>query len=331
MRAIELSPAVIVGTGLVGASVGCALTAAGIDVHLFDAVASHATVAASLGAGTTEPVEAADVRLVVVAVPPAYLADEVASALKKYPHATVTDVGSVKGTIINALRTRKASGLKRYCGGHPMAGSHHTGPMTARADLFVDRTWVVAPHDTASAATVLDVQELARTCGARVVTLGPAHHDAVPAHPQPVERRDAPAGQLDIAPASVTRDQRHRAELVDHDVDERGARGVDVTGGRSGCRIHPRLDETAVRGIHLAAHAVDENAEQVGPAAQRADRVEVGGNVGGADSRRPGAESAGGTGSHPSSLRARYDGLISTDPAITGELAEERPGKPRGH
>ena len=177
MRAIELSPAVIVGTGLVGASVGCALTAAGIDVHLFDAVASHATVAASLGAGTTEPVEAADVRLVVVAVPPAYLADEVASALKKYPHATVTDVGSVKGTIINALRTRKASGLKRYCGGHPMAGSHHTGPMTARADLFVDRTWVVAPHDTASAATVLDVQELARLCGARVVTLGPAHHD----------------------------------------------------------------------------------------------------------------------------------------------------------
>jgi hypothetical protein len=84
-----------------------------------------------------------------------------------------------------------------------------------------------------------------------VVDVRPSHHDAVPAHPQPVERRDTPAGQLDIAPASVTRDQRHRAELVDRDVDERGARGVDVTGGRSGCRIHPRLDETAVRGIHL--------------------------------------------------------------------------------
>ena len=177
MRAPVLSPAVIVGAGLVGASVGCALTAAGVEVHLADLVPSHAMVAASRGGGTVEPIDPKDVRLVVVAVPPAHLADEVASALKTYPNATVTDVGSVKGTIINDLRARRASGLKRYCGGHPMAGSHLAGPLTARADLFVDRTWVVAPHDTASAATVLDVQELARVCGARVVTLGPAHHD----------------------------------------------------------------------------------------------------------------------------------------------------------
>lgn len=177
MRAIDLSPTVIIGTGLVGASVGCALTAAGIETHLVDLVPSHATVAASRGAGTVDPVDPALVKLVVVAVPPAHLAEVVASALKKYPRASVTDVGSVKGTVIADLRARRASGLKRYCGSHPMAGSQHAGPVTARADLFVDRTWVVAPHDTASAATVLDVSELARLCGARVVTLGPAHHD----------------------------------------------------------------------------------------------------------------------------------------------------------
>ncbi|SMO41309.1 prephenate dehydrogenase [Propioniciclava tarda] len=177
MRAIELSPTLIIGSGLVGASVGCALTAAGIAVHVTDLVPAHVAVAASRGAGTTDPVAPGDVRLVVVAVPPDRLSDVVASALKTYPHATVTDVGSVKGTVINDLRARRASGLKRYCGGHPMAGSHLAGPVAARADLFVDRTWVVAPHDTAAAATVLDVQELARLCGARIVTLGPAHHD----------------------------------------------------------------------------------------------------------------------------------------------------------
>ncbi len=176
MKPIELSPALVIGTGLVGASVGCALTAAGVTVHLIDLVPSHAMVAASRGAGTTDPIEPREVRLVVIAVPPAHLADAVASALKTYPKATVTDVGSVKGTVINDLRSRTLK-LTRYCGGHPMAGSHQAGPLTARADLFVDRTWVVAPHDTASAATVLDVQELARLTGARVVTLGPAHHD----------------------------------------------------------------------------------------------------------------------------------------------------------
>lgn len=172
-----LSPALVVGAGLVGASVGCALTAAGIDVHLCDLVESHARVAASRGAGTVDPVDPGLVRLVVVAVPPAHLAEEIAAALGQYPHATVTDVGSVKGTIINDLRARRVPGLRRYCGGHPMAGSHRDGPLTARADLFVDRTWVVAPHDTAAASAVLDVQELARLCGARLVTLGPAHHD----------------------------------------------------------------------------------------------------------------------------------------------------------
>lgn len=177
MRPIELSPAVVVGAGLVGASVGCALSAAGVRVHLVDVSPAHAVVAASRGAGTVEPADPEQVRLVVVAVPPAQVADAVASALRAYPHATVTDVGSVKGPIIGELRRRGVKGLRRYCGGHPMAGSHQAGPVTARADLFVDRTWVVAPHDTAAAHAVLDVQELARLCGARVVTLGPAHHD----------------------------------------------------------------------------------------------------------------------------------------------------------
>lgn len=171
-----LSPALVIGTGLVGASVAHALTRAGVSVHLQDRVSSHAHVAASRGAGSTTAVEPGEVRLVVVAVPPEALPRVIAKALATYPLATVTDVGSVKGTVLAALR-RTGADLSRYVGSHPMAGSQHVGPLTAHADLFVDRTWVITPHDTSAAHAVLDVQELAALCGSRRVTMGAAHHD----------------------------------------------------------------------------------------------------------------------------------------------------------
>lgn len=176
MIPIDLSPTLVVGTGLVGASIGLALTRAGVHVHLSDATSSHARVAASLGGGTTARPDADGVRLVVVAVPPDALADVVQDCLTNYPNATVADVGSVKGTVLAELRSRGLD-LSRYVGSHPMAGSQKPGPLTASADLFVDRTWVVTPHDTSAAHAVLDVQELARLCGARRVTMGAAHHD----------------------------------------------------------------------------------------------------------------------------------------------------------
>ncbi len=176
MNPPDLSPALVIGTGLVGASVAHALTRAGLRVHLQDKVSSHARVAASRGAGSTSAPEPAEVRLVVVAVPPEALAKVISRSLHTYPNATVTDVGSVKGTVLGALRRTDAD-LSRYVGSHPMAGSQHVGPLTANPDLFVDRTWVITPHDTSAAHAVLDVQELAALCGARKVTMGAAHHD----------------------------------------------------------------------------------------------------------------------------------------------------------
>ena len=176
MNEPSLTPAVVIGAGLVGASVGAALTTAGVEVHLIDSVSSHARVAASRGGGSTEPIDPATVRLVVVAVPPAKLAEVVADALATYGKATVTDVGSVKGTVLADLRARGVN-LARYVGSHPMAGSQRVGPLTARADLFADRTWVITPHDTSRAKAVLTVHALARACGARIVSMGATHHD----------------------------------------------------------------------------------------------------------------------------------------------------------
>lgn len=176
VNTMDLSPAVVIGSGLIGASVGCAMTKAGIEVHLEDHNQSHAVVAATIGAGTVAPLAAEHVALVVVAVPPSALADVIAESLERFPRAIVTDVGSVKGTVVADLRRRHLD-LSRYVGSHPMAGSQHSGPLTAHADLFVDRTWVLTPHDTSRAQAVLVVQALARICRARILTMGAAHHD----------------------------------------------------------------------------------------------------------------------------------------------------------
>jgi prephenate dehydrogenase len=168
---------VVIGAGLIGASIGCALTAAGRQVFLRDSTISHARVAATLGAGSTDVPVAEEVGLVVVAVPPRAIADVVAQALRSYPLATVTDVGSVKAGVLDALWSDEID-LPRYVGSHPMAGSQHSGPVTARADLFTDRTWVITPHRRSDPASVQRVVALAETCAAVTVVMDVDDHDA---------------------------------------------------------------------------------------------------------------------------------------------------------
>jgi prephenate dehydrogenase len=167
---------VVIGAGLVGASIGMALVGTGHRVHLRDRVSSHARVAAGLGAGTTDKAAADEVDLVVVAVPPAAIAAAILGALERYPSAVVTDVGSVKGAVLADLAASGAD-LSRYVGSHPMAGSQHAGPLTSTADLFVDRTWVVTPHLTSAPDAVARVEQLARDCGGRVIVLDAREHD----------------------------------------------------------------------------------------------------------------------------------------------------------
>ena len=173
----SVSRVVIIGAGLIGASIGCALSAAGYAVHLRDHKISHARVAAGLGAGTIDPPGSADVDLVVVAVPPGAIADLVVHSLQVYPNATVTDVGSVKAGVLDALWQRDVE-LGRYVGSHPMAGSHHSGPMTAHPGLFVDRTWVVTPHRRSAPESVTRVRAVVHACGAREVIMDVDDHDA---------------------------------------------------------------------------------------------------------------------------------------------------------
>lgn len=173
----ELDPTVVIGAGLLGASIGAALTRAGVTVHLTDAVLSHARVAASLGSGTTDKPDPAAVRLVVVATPPRSLAAVIGEALDRYPNAVVTDVGSVKGRVLRQLQATGRD-LSRYLGSHPMAGSQHSGPTSASADLFEGRTWAVTPHRQVTETTADRVRALIELCGARYTAFTPEDHDS---------------------------------------------------------------------------------------------------------------------------------------------------------
>ena len=167
----------IVGTGLIGASLGIALSRAGFQVFLDDPSPTAAALARDLGAGVLAADTVAVPDVVVVAAPPDVVADVVAAELARWPDAVVTDVASVKGAVLTALQDRGAD-LSRYVGSHPMAGREKSGAMAAQGDLFEGRSWVVAPGPQASAGAVKRVRQIAEAAGSVVLIMTPDEHDA---------------------------------------------------------------------------------------------------------------------------------------------------------
>ncbi|WP_460773311.1 prephenate dehydrogenase [Microbacterium sp. GXF7504] len=165
----------IVGAGLLGASIGHALSALGVDVALADTSPAQLRLAVDYGAGRTAR-DGDEPGLIVVAVPPDVVADVVERELRAYPEAVVTDVASVKLEPYLRLRERGAD-LRRYIGSHPLAGRERGGAIAARADLFVGRPWVVCRDGETSAADLARVEGLALDLGATPIEMGPEEHD----------------------------------------------------------------------------------------------------------------------------------------------------------
>jgi prephenate dehydrogenase len=201
----------IVGAGLLGSSIGHALTARGVDVALADASPSQLRLAVDYGAGRAAR-EDDDPSLVVVAVPPDVTADAIERELARYPRAVVTDVASVKLEPLLALRARGVD-LTHYIGSHPLAGRERGGAISARADIFVGRPWVVCRDEGTSASDLALVEGLALDLGATPIEMSPDDHDravALVSHvPQLVASLlagrfvDAPDGSLRLAGQGV--------------------------------------------------------------------------------------------------------------------------------
>ena len=201
----------IVGAGLLGSSIGHALSARGIDVSLDDSSPSQLRLAIDYGAGR-RPRDDDDPSLIVVAVPPDVTADVIERELAQHPLAVVTDVASVKLEPLRVLRERGVD-LTHYIGSHPLAGRERGGAISARADIFVGRPWVVCRDEETSAADLALVESLALDLGATPLEMTPEDHDravALVSHvPQLVASLlagrfvDAPDGSLRLAGQGV--------------------------------------------------------------------------------------------------------------------------------
>ncbi|MBW8826828.1 MAG: prephenate dehydrogenase [Acidobacteria bacterium] len=160
--------AVVVGTGLIGGSIGLALRERGWYVTGRDQDGARAARALDLGALDAigdDPLA----ELTVIATPVGAVPAEAAKALAG--GGVVTDVGSVKSTVVAAVDH------PRFVGGHPMAGSEQEGVEGADANLFAGAVWVLTPVENTDADAHSLVRSLVASLGADVVELPPRRHD----------------------------------------------------------------------------------------------------------------------------------------------------------
>lgn len=189
-------PVLIVGTGLLGASLGLCLQAGGVPVYLSDISPTSERLGADMGAGLPAGAEVLSIEdtffipggtveapsLVVIATPPDVAGTTAVKALRRFPQAVVTDVASVKSAVLqDVLDETKAAGdpslAARYVGSHPMAGRERSGAGAADADLFVGRPWVLVAGSDCDARAVLMVRTLAMDVGSVPVEMDAATHD----------------------------------------------------------------------------------------------------------------------------------------------------------
>ena len=172
--------AAVIGTGLIGGSIGLALAGLGHEVTGFDRDADRLARALELGAVATAAASvedaARDADVAFVALPVGAIADAVLQLLDAGV-PLVTDVGSVKGPVVAEVARRCPSRAARFIGGHPMAGSEQDGIDGARADLFVGAAWVATPTPETPLDAYTTLRGLLRDLGAEVVEVTPDEHD----------------------------------------------------------------------------------------------------------------------------------------------------------
>ncbi len=167
----------LVGTGLIGASVGLAAKRIGLrEVVGWDADGDSLGLAAERGAvdaaagSLEEAVEGAE--LVLVATPVASLQETVRAVLAAGSGPTVSDVGSTKGGLCGSVAERG-----RFIGGHPVCGSEARGPEHASAELFEGATWFLTPVAETEPERYKLLHGFVASLGAIPVAIDPAAHD----------------------------------------------------------------------------------------------------------------------------------------------------------
>ncbi len=168
----------VVGSGLIGTSIGLAATAAGWRVWIDDPDADRVRMARDIGAG--QPWQAGDdgFDLAVIAAPPSVIGEVAARVIRAGLALTVTHVCSVQ-TVPRLDIEALGVPVDHFLGSHPIAGRERSGPHHASADLFRERPWIVCPAPDTAPDAIAVVERLAHDCGGLVARMSETDHDAL--------------------------------------------------------------------------------------------------------------------------------------------------------
>jgi len=176
----------LVGVGLLGGSLGLATKHRRLARQVAGYVRREASIkecekAGAVDFATTDLLAAVwDADLVILCTPLGQmrsLVQQLVPALKR--GAVVTDVGSVKGSVVKELESLVAKAGAHFVGSHPMAGAEKVGVAAAQADLFQGAMCVVTPTKRTHPAALRKVRQFWKSVGGRLLSLNPETHDAL--------------------------------------------------------------------------------------------------------------------------------------------------------
>lgn len=174
----------IIGVGLLGGSLGQALIARGLARQVVGCVRRKATLTQAKRARAVHTATldfaagVAEADLIVLCTPIAQMRHTLQQLL---PHlkegAIVTDVGSVKSSVVHELEILTAEAGAHFVGSHPMAGSDKMGVKAARPSLYEGAVCVVTPTKRTNRRAARAVEQVWKSVGARTIRLSPEAHD----------------------------------------------------------------------------------------------------------------------------------------------------------
>ncbi|BBX28806.1 prephenate dehydrogenase [Mycolicibacterium alvei] len=179
------TPVCVVGLGLIGGSLMRAAAGAGREVFGYNRSMEAVAAAKVDGFDATENLDEALRRaadrdaLIVLAVPMPALPQMLDHIRNSAPRCPLTDVTSVKGAVL--AEVQRAGLVQNFVGGHPMAGTAHSGWSAGDAALFTGAAWVVSVDDHVDPQIWSQVAQLALDCRAVVVPARSDEHDAAAA------------------------------------------------------------------------------------------------------------------------------------------------------
>lgn len=171
-----ISSVKIVGSGLIGTSIGLALSQRGVSVLMADSNPSAASLAQSLVNPGQNFESNHHFDLVIIAVPPSSFNSVISREALLHPLSTFVDTLSIKTKPQVEVEALGDLAL-RFVGSHPMAGREVAGAQSARGDLFTGRSWIICPSQQSSKNSQDIARELIQLCGGVAIQMSALEHD----------------------------------------------------------------------------------------------------------------------------------------------------------